>query len=197
MPELTGDADAGLWALFVLVLSDSLGVPAPGDSALIVAGGLAADGRLWLPAVIGVAWLAAVLGDAIAFEAGRHGGRRILEREGRFVTHRRALLARADRFYARHGLFAVFFLKFVPGVRGVSAVAAGAAAMRRISFTAVNALACACWTTATASVAYAVGPTGALLIVGIGLVLSVVGFALRAARRRPVRAGSAGAAALD
>lgn len=183
MPELTGESQAGLWALFVLVLGDSLGVPAPGDSALIVAGGLAADGRLWLPAVIVVAWAAAMIGDAIAFEAGRRGGRRLLERDGRFAEHRRAVLVRADRFYVRHGLFAVFFLKFVPGLRAVSAVTAGTAAMSRASFLAENALACGLWTTLAASVAYAVGPTGALFIVVAGITLSTTGLAVRTARR--------------
>lgn len=187
MPELTGDSTAGLWILFVLVLGDSLGVPAPGDAALIVAGGLAADGRLWLPAVVAVAWVAAVIGDGIAFEAGRHGGRRLMEREGRFAEYRRAALERADRFYARHGLFAVFFIKFVPGIRAVSPLAAGTTSMRRWSFAVVNGLACGCWTTATASVAYAAGPTGAALIVAVGIALSLTSVAIRAARRRPAR----------
>lgn len=190
MPELTGESRAGLWVLFVLVLADSLGVPAPGDTALIVAGGLAADERLWLPAVIAVAWVAAVIGDGIAFEAGRRGGRRLMEREGRFAEHRRAALERADRFYARHGLFAVFFIKFVPGIRAVSPLAAGTTSMRRASFTVVNGLACGCWTAATASIAYAAGPTGAALIVAVALALALLGMAIRVARRRPAQAAS-------
>jgi membrane protein DedA with SNARE-associated domain len=184
LPEFGASSSAELWLLFVLVLGDSLGVPAPGDSALIIAGGLAADGRLSLTAVIAVASVAALIGDAIAFEVGRHGGRRVLERDGRFAAHRQGLLRRADRFYLRYGLVAVYVAKFVPGVRAVSAVTAGAAHMPRLRFAAVNALACLSWTALTASVAYALGPTGAIILVAVGVVLSVVAVAVGAWRRR-------------
>lgn len=184
MPEFTSSSDAGLWALFVLVFGDSVGVPVPGDSALIIAGGLAADGRLALPAVIVVATIAAFLGDLIAFELGRRGGRRVLERDGRFARHRRAVLRRVDAFYARYGVIAVFFAKFIPGVRSVSSVAAGATQMSRRNFALVDGAACITWTSATALIAYAVGPTGALVLVGIGLALSVVGLVAGAVRRK-------------
>ncbi len=199
MPEFGSSSNAGLWVLFVLVLGDSLGVPVPGDSALIIAGGLAADGRLALPAVIAVATVAAIVGDAIAFEAGRRGGRRVLERDGRFAPHRRAVLGRADRFYTRHGVFAVYFAKFVPGVRAVSAVTAGAANMPRRSFVLVNTLACLSWTSLTASIAYAAGPTGALVLVGLGVAVSLLALAIRALQRRRARArlGPSPGAALE
>lgn len=179
-----GSTAVELTALFVLVLGDSLGVPVPGDSALIVAGGLAAEGRFPLWAVVAVATTAAIIGDTIAYEAGRHGGRRILGRDGRFAERRRALLSRAERFYARHGLLAVFLLKFVPGVRAVSAVTAGTSHMPRRSFAIVNALACLTWTTLSASIAFAAGPTGALVLAAVGVAITAVALVLGAARRR-------------
>jgi membrane protein DedA with SNARE-associated domain len=186
MPQFGESGAAELWVLFLLVLGDSLWVPVPGDSALIIAGGLAAKGTIGLPEVIIVASVAAFIGDAIAFHVGRRGGRRVLERDGRHAVHRRELLARADRFYARYGVIAVYVAKFVPGVRAVSAVAAGATTMSRTAFLVVDALACISWTTLTASVAYAVGPTGSLFLVGAGLVALVVGFAVAQTRRRRV-----------
>jgi membrane protein DedA with SNARE-associated domain len=175
--------------LFLLVLGDSLWLPIPGDSALIVAGGLAAKGTVGLAEVIVVASVAAFIGDAIAFQVGRRGGRRVLTRDGRHAEHRRALLARADRFYARYGLIAAFAAKFVPGVRAVSAVAAGTTTMSRTAFLIVDALACITWTSLTASVAFAAGPTGSLALVGAGLVVFVAGFAVaQMRRRRPVTA---------
>ncbi len=189
MPQFGEGGAAELWVLFLLVLGDSLWVPVPGDSALIVAGGLAAKGTIGLAEVIIVASLAAFIGDAIAFHVGRRGGRRMLTRDGRHAEHRRALLARADRFYARHGLIAVFAAKFVPGVRAVSAVVAGTTGMSRTVFLIVDLLACITWTGLTASIAYAAGPTGSLVLVGAGLVVFVVGFAIaQSRRRRPIPA---------
>lgn len=192
-PSSDGSMAIELLALFGLVLGDSLGVPVPGDSALLVAGGLAADGRFPLWAVVVVATAAAIIGDAIAYEAGRHGGRRILARDGRFAERRRALLSRAERFYARYGLVAVFLLKFVPGVRAVSAVTAGTSHMPRRSFAIVNALACLTWTTLTASIAYAAGPTGALVLALAGLTIACIALVVGAVarRRRTARPGPA------
>lgn len=184
MPELGEAGDAALWVLFALVLGDSLGVPVPGDAALIIAGGLAAKGTLSLPAVIVVASVAAFVGDLIAFEAGRRGGRRVLERDGRFADHRRRVLVRADRFYARHGLVAVYVAKFVPGVRAVSAVTAGATSMPRGAFAAVNAFAVVSWTSLSASVAYALGPEGSLYLVVVGGALTAIVVIVAMARRR-------------
>lgn len=74
MPQFGESGAAELWVLFLLVLGDSLWVPVPGDSALIIAGGLAAKGTIGLVEVIVVASLAAFIGDAIAFQVGRRGG---------------------------------------------------------------------------------------------------------------------------
>lgn len=188
MPDVGASPGAILVALFLLIVGDSTGVPVPGDSALIVAGGLAADGQVALPAVIVVASIAAFCADLIVFEVGRRGGRRLLLRDGRFAARRRATLARADAWYARYGLATVFVGKFIPGVRAVGALTAGAAGMSRRGFAIVNAFACLSWSSLVASVAYAAGPTGALAIAGAGIALAaaaiVVGLVRARGRRR-------------
>ena len=157
--------DAGLATLFVLVLADSLGVPAPGDSALFIAGGLAADGRMSLVGIIAVASAAAIMGDTVAYWVGRSGGRRVLLRDGRFAERRRNALAKADGFYARYGLLAVFVGKFIPGVRGFGAIAAGTSGMTWPAFAAVNAAACLSWTSVAVAAGYAMGPSLAIAVV--------------------------------
>lgn len=168
-------ADAELITLFALVLIDSLGVPAPGDSALLVAGALASEGRVSTSAVIVVASVAAVLGDTIVFWFGRLGGRRLLLRDGRFVERRRHALARAEAFFTRFGLPAVFLAKFVPGVRGVAALAAGISGMRWPAFAVVNAVACVSWTVLAVTVGSVLGPTLVVAgLVGVCVVAAVV-----------------------
>lgn len=175
-------ADAGLFTLFLLVLADSLGVPAPGDSALLVAGALASEGRISLTGAIAVASVAAILGDTIVFWVGRLGGRRVLARDGRFVDQRRSALSKADAFFERYGLLAVFTGKFVPGVRGVTAFAAGASGMNWFAFAAVNATACLSWTALVIAAGFTAGPTAVLIVLVVAFSAAALVWVVR--RRR-------------
>ncbi|MBO9534156.1 MAG: DedA family protein [Solirubrobacteraceae bacterium] len=172
------DPSLGYPALAALVFGESAGLPIPGETALIVSGGLAAAGHLALPLVILVAGLAATTGDMLGYWIGRRGGRKLLLRDGRFSVHRRNAVARADRYFERYGIITVFFARFVPGVRVVGALAAGATHMRWRSFAIANVLGCFTWATAVASFAYLAGPEGTIVLVVLGLTAAAVGFAL-------------------
>jgi hypothetical protein len=73
----------GYIALAGLILGESAGLPLPGETALITAGGLVAAGRLALPIVILVGALAAIVGDTIGYWLGRRGGRAAAPRRPR------------------------------------------------------------------------------------------------------------------
>ncbi|MEH3055162.1 MAG: DedA family protein [Patulibacter minatonensis] len=175
----------GLPALAALVFGESAGLPLPGETALIVAGGLAADGHLSLPLVIVVAALAATTGDMLGYWIGRRGGRKVLLRDGRFSAHRKAAVDKADHYFERYGIVTVFFARFIPGVRVVGALAAGATEMRWRSFAIANMLGCFTWATCVATFAYAVGPDGTIVLIAFGLTAAAVGLVLtmRSARR--------------
>lgn len=170
----------GLPALFALVLGESAGLPLPGETALIASGGLAADGQVSLVAVIAVAASAAIIGDMIGYWIGRRGGRKLLLREGRFSGHRRAAVAKADKYFAKYGVVTVFFARFIPGVRVVGALSAGATEMRWRSFAIANALGCITWAATVSSIAYAAGPTGALILIAIGFSIAGIGLVVGA-----------------
>ncbi|MEA2254461.1 MAG: hypothetical protein QOG35_506, partial [Solirubrobacteraceae bacterium] len=72
----------GYAALAGLILGESAGLPLPGETALITAGGLVAAGHLSLPLVIAVAAAAAIAGDTMGYVLGRRGGRALLMRDG-------------------------------------------------------------------------------------------------------------------
>ena len=178
----------GLPALAALVFGESAGLPIPGETALIVAGGLAAAGHLSLPAVILVAALAATTGDMLGYWIGRRGGRKLLMRDGRFSAHRLAALAKADHYFDRYGVVTVFFARFVPGVRVIGALAAGATEMRWRSFAIANMLGCLTWATTVGTFAYVAGPQGSLVLVALGLSVATVGFVLTTVKARRERA---------
>jgi undecaprenyl-diphosphatase len=175
----------GYAALGGLILGESAGLPLPGETALITAGGLVAAGHLSLPLVILVGALAAITGDTIGYWLGRRGGRALLLRDGLGATHRRHAVARADRFFARYGAATVFFGRWVPGVRIVAAITAGAARMPWPRFAAANAAGAFAWAATIATLAVLAGPTGSLFLAAGGLALGAitVAFGWRSHRR--------------
>jgi undecaprenyl-diphosphatase len=164
----------GYVALAGLILGESAGLPLPGETALITAGGLVAAGRLALPLVIAVAAVAAIVGDTVGYWLGRRGGRALLVRDGFGAAHRRHAVKRADRFFSRYGAATVFFGRWVPGVRIVAAVMAGAARMPWPRFAAANAAGAFCWAATVATLAMLVGPGGAAGLAAAGLTLGGV-----------------------
>src|SRR5690349_15721366 len=102
--------------LALLVGAESAGALVPGETALIVAGALAGDGRLSLPLVIVVAASAAIVGDNVGYLIGRRGLRRLFERSAR-SPRRQRLLERGQAFFRRNGSAAVFFGRWIPGLR--------------------------------------------------------------------------------
>jgi membrane protein DedA with SNARE-associated domain len=174
----------GLPVLGLLILGESAGLPLPGETALITAGGLAAGGHLVLPLVIVVAAIAAIVGDTIGYWLGRRGGRAFLMRDGLGATHRRHAVRRADAFFARYGVATVFVGRWIPGVRVVAALMAGATRMPWRRFAVANAIGAFAWAGTVASLAMLAGPTGSLLLAAGGLGLGGVTLALGWWRRR-------------
>src|SRR5436305_12078234 len=100
---------AGYPLLFLLVMSESSGVPVPGETALITGGILASQGKMQIEWVIGLAILAAIIGDNIGYLIGRKGGRWVLDRPGPFLRQRKEVLRVGEPFFERHGPKAVYF----------------------------------------------------------------------------------------
>jgi len=103
----------GYVAVLVLVGLESLGVPLPGETALLTASAYAAAGHLSIAGVIAAAAVGAVLGDAGAYWIGRTGGLALVRRYGRLLRVDDAKLERAQKFFQRHGGKTVFLGRFV------------------------------------------------------------------------------------
>ena len=170
-------AGLGYPALAALILGESTGLPLPGETALITAGGLAAAGHLALPLVIAVAVVAAITGDTLGYWIGRKRGRAFLLRAGFMAGHRRHAVARADRFFARRGAATVCVSRFIPGVRVVAAVMAGATQMPWRRFAVANALGALLWATTVAGLAFVLGPVGAVTLALCGLAIGPIALA--------------------
>ncbi len=159
----------GLPALAALVGAESMGLPVPGETALIAAAVLAHQGHLAIGAVIAVAAAAAIVGDNIGYLVGRRGGRWLLERPGPLHARRHRLLERGDEFFERHGPKAVFLARFVAGARVTAAWMAGANHMRWRTFLTWNALGGVVWTVAIGLLGFFLGAAAERLVRSAGL----------------------------
>jgi membrane-associated protein len=132
--------DYGLVVLFLIIALQASGMAGlPGKTSLVVAAILAAQGRFEIWQVIAVAAVAGILGGYSGYAIGRFGAQRALGAP--FVKRRLDRpLAKAERFFAQHGGKSVFFARFLPGLKVVAGVAAGAFGMRWARFALWHAL---------------------------------------------------------
>jgi membrane protein DedA with SNARE-associated domain len=155
--------------LFLIVTSESSGLPVPGETGLIAAAALASQGKLRIEFVIALAAAGAIIGDNIGYLIGRKGGRWLLERPGAFHRQRLEVLAIGQPFFDRHGPKAVFFGRFVLGLRVWASWLAGATHMHWRSFVLWNALGGVTWATAIGLIAYFLGHSAGNAIETFGL----------------------------
>jgi membrane protein DedA with SNARE-associated domain len=115
----------GYAGIFVAVLVEGFGIPAPGQTLLALGALVAARGELDIVAVLAIAWSATVIGNVIGYIIGRRAGRRLLLRIG----VRRMRIRRVERFVRRYGPIIIVVARFVDGLRQLSSIVAGSMKM--------------------------------------------------------------------
>jgi membrane-associated protein len=141
----------------VVFAEDALfvGFVIPGETAAVLGGVLASRGHINVVAVGACVVLAAIVGDSVGFEVGRHVGPRILQ--SKRLDRRRESLQRAQDLLARRGGGAVFLGRFVAFFRAVMPALAGASRMPYPRFLAFNAAGGLCWGVAAVLLGYFAG----------------------------------------
>ena len=179
----------------LLVAAENLGLPLPGESALITAAAFAAQGHLWLPGVIAASTAGTIVGGSGGYWIGRAGGIRLVHRIGKFIGVGDAEIQKGHEFFEKHGAKTVFIARFIAILRIVVGLLAGVSEMPFGRFTIYNALGGACWSAAIGVLAYVFGAnlprlhrllgTGGLVAAG-AVVLAIIVF-VWIRRRRPRR----------
>ncbi|HEY3131721.1 MAG TPA: VTT domain-containing protein [Acidobacteriota bacterium] len=130
----------GYTALIAIVFCETgimLGFFLPGDSLLVTAGVLAANGDLnivWLNATL---MFAAITGDSVGYWIGLKGGQKLYSRPDSRFFRRKHLLS-AKTFYEKHGGKTIVFARFMPFARTFAPVVAGIAQMNYRNFVFYN-----------------------------------------------------------
>lgn len=147
----------GYFAVAFFLFFEDFGVPLPGETMLIAASLYAGAGHLnvFLVGLIGFA--AAVLGDNVGYLIGRWGGRKLIERWGKYLFLTPERLDRAEKFFNDHGGKIVVAARFVEGLRQANGLIAGTIEMHWAKFVVCNALGAALWVGVWTSLGYVAG----------------------------------------
>jgi membrane protein DedA with SNARE-associated domain len=150
-----GAADYGYWAVLLVVAGDGVFPALPGETAIVAAAVLAANGTLNILLVILAGAAGAVLGDSTAFWIGRAGGGPIKRTVTRFAGQER--LEAAERMVARQGAALVVVGRFLPGIRIAINLSCGAGQMSYPRFLVFDAIGAVVWSTQAALLGYFAG----------------------------------------
>jgi membrane-associated protein len=160
--HLTGFVAAyGLWiyALLFIIVFVETGVVVmpllPGDSLLFAAGALAAAGQMNVWLLMGLLFVAAVLGDNLNYYIGNRIGPRVYDWNSRWI--RREHLHKTQEFFLRHGGKTVIIARFMPIVRTFAPFVAGVGAMPWDRFLMFNVIGAALWVGSCVGLGYALG----------------------------------------
>jgi membrane protein DedA with SNARE-associated domain len=166
----------GYLVVFLLVMIESIGVPVPGETALIVGALYAGStGKLELWGVIAAAVLGAIIGDNIGFSIGRYGGAKFLLRHGHRIRLHEGRLKIGIWLFRRHGGKVVFWGRFVSLLRTWAAFLAGVNQMPWPRFLVFNAAGAIVWATAFGVAYYVFGDVLKRLSTAIDVSLGVAG----------------------
>lgn len=180
---LVGGLAFGEAAVFV-------GFVLPGETAVILGGVLANEHRVSLIAITATAVLAAIVGDSVGYEVGRHFGTRLIQRP--LFDHRRDALERARAALRRNAGRAVFLARFTAFLRAVMPGLAGLSHVPYRRFLVFNAAGALVWGIGFTGLGYVGGASyrrlehlvgrASWVLLGVGVVL-----VLYAAHRRRTR----------
>ena len=145
--------------LFCIVFAETglaLGFFLPGDSLLVVAGLFAATGKLNVALLIGLLFVAAVVGDAVGYYTGARLGPRLFKKK-KSLLFRPSHLQKAHSFYEKYGGKTIVIARFVPIVRTFAPIVAGAADMPYKRFAVFNIAGGLLWVTTMVLSGYFLG----------------------------------------
>src|SRR5215831_5692428 len=186
-------ASYGYWAVFLLVAVESLGIPLPGETALITAGIYAGHTHRLSPWLIFlVAAAGAIIGDNIGYWIGDKGGYRLARRYGPRVRLDERKLKIARYLFDTHGGKVVFFGRFVSVLRTYAAFLAGTSKMRWRKFLPANAAGGVVWAGVWTLAAYLAGndlkrASGTINLIFIGAAVVAIVITILLVRRQTGR----------
>lgn len=136
----------GYLAVAVLMGMENACIPIPSELILGFAGYLVFAGRMEFSGALWAGMVGGLLGSIFAYEVGRRGGRKFVDRYGKYFFVKKSHVRMADEWFARYGLKAVFFSRMLPVIRTFISLPAGFSAVDRTKFVVLTILGSLPWT---------------------------------------------------
>ncbi len=149
--------DYGLFAVFGLMLLESMGILIPSEAISPFAGYLVSEERMSMFGAVTAGVLGNLVGSWIAYFIGLWGGRELWFHYGRYVGVREHHLKVAEKWFDKYGEFTVFISRCLPVVRTFISFPAGTARMNLAKFTVYTFLGCVPWVFALTYFGYLLG----------------------------------------
>jgi len=150
-------SEFGPAALFVLLAIGVLGLPLPDETLLALAGVLIGQGRLHPVATAAAALGGAMTGITLSYGLGRFAGLRLLARYGSRLHLDRGMIPRIEAWFERSGKWVLVGGYFIPGVRHLTAMVAGASRLRVGTFMVFAYGGAVLWVSCFLTIGYVVG----------------------------------------
>jgi membrane protein DedA with SNARE-associated domain len=115
----------GYLAIFFLLVFGIIGLPIPDETMLTFSGYLVYTGHLSLPLTFATALAGSVTGITISYYLGRIFGMQVVHKYGRYQRITEEHFMKAHAWFERVGHWALTVGYFIPGVRHLTAYAAG------------------------------------------------------------------------
>jgi membrane protein DedA with SNARE-associated domain len=147
----------GYLAIFLLLVCGIVGLPVPDETLLTFTGYLVYKGNFSLPLAYGAALAGSLSGITISYTLGRVFGMKLIHRYGRYVRITEEHVNKAHAWFERVGHWGLTFGYFVPGVRHLSAYAAGMSAVEPPQFALFAYTGGALWVAAFIGLGYFLG----------------------------------------
>jgi membrane protein DedA with SNARE-associated domain len=175
----------GVWLVAAFIALETVGTPLPAEALLIAAAVFAASTHeIDLRLLIWAAILAAILGNVAGFWIGRRFGHALLARYGNRVGLTAERIKIGQWLFLRYGGVFVFVARFLPFLRNMAAILAGANNMAARRFYLASSVAAVCWVMFYALSAYSFGAafvdSASPAAIAMGLVACVIILAIPA-----------------
>lgn len=119
----------GYWGVFGLMALESACILVPSEVIMPFSGFLVWEGRFVLLQVVLWGAIGNLAGSIVAYAVGAWGGRRVVEKYGRYVLISGHDLELADNWFKKYGQATVFFSRLLPVARTFISLPAGIARM--------------------------------------------------------------------
>lgn len=138
-------ASGGYFFVFLAMVLESTALPLPSEAIMPFAGFLISTGQFSFLGVILFSMLGSLVGSLISYYIGFYLGKPFILKYGKYFLLKSHDLTKTENFFAKHGEKTIFISRFIPVVRHLISLPAGAAKMNIFKFSALTILGATAW----------------------------------------------------